>query len=29
MEFTLDEVLKIITLIFVVLTYINSIYKKK
>ena len=29
MEFTLDEVLGIITIIFIVLTYINSIYKKK
>ncbi len=29
MEFTLEEVLGIITIIFIVLTYINSIYKKK
>ena len=29
MEFTLDEVLKIITIIFLILAYINDLYKKK
>jgi len=29
MEFTLEEVIGIITVIFIILTYINSIYKKK
>ena len=29
MEFTLDEVLKIITVIFLILAYINDLYKKK
>ena len=29
MEFTLEEVIGIITVIFIVLTYINNIYKKK
>ncbi len=29
MEFTLEEVLAIISLIFILLNYINNIYKKK
>jgi hypothetical protein len=29
MEFTLEEVLAIISLIFLLLNYINNIYKKK
>jgi hypothetical protein len=29
MEFTLEEVIGIVTVIFIILTYINSIYKKK
>jgi len=29
MEFTLEEVIGIVTVIFIILTYINNIYKKK